>query len=212
MPRLHRRDGSDTVMRIRPGVFFLFTAIVAVPLSAHPHVFINNKMTVQFDENTLKGIVFHWTFDDMFSNMILTDYKSDKSGQFSPEVSKEMKSGSFDNLENYHYFIALTVNGRKVAKVKIEQFSPSVEDKNKLVYTFSVPLNVPIKAVEQTVRLIVYDDTYFVAFDLLHMEDVKLDAGQGVEYQTAIEKSKVKPLWPGQYMPDNLVIRFKENQ
>jgi ABC-type uncharacterized transport system substrate-binding protein len=80
------------------------------------------------------------------------------------------------------------------------------------VYTFSVPLNVPIKAVEQTVRLIVYDDTYFVAFDLLHMEDVKLDAGQGVEYQTAIEKSKVKPLWPGQYMPDNLVIRFKENQ
>ena len=27
----------------------------------------------------------------------------------------------------------------------------------------------------------------------------------------AVEKSKVKPLWPGQYMPDNLVIRFKEN-
>lgn len=189
-----------------------FVALVPLPLSAHPHVFINNRMTIQFDQMALKEVSFQWTFDDMFSNMILTDYKPDENGQFSPKVIKEMKSGAFDNLENYHYFIALAVNGKKVARFKIEKFTPSVVDKTKLVYAFSVPLNVSLTPQQQTVRLTVYDDTYFVAFDLLHMENVSINAGQEVDCKADIEKSKVKPLWPGQYMPDNLVIRFKENQ
>jgi len=66
-----------------------------------------------------------------------------------------------------------------------------------------VPLEVPISADDQTVRVTAYDDTYFVAFDLMRADD-------GVSVGLSIEKSKVKPLWPGQYTPDNLVIRFKE--
>jgi hypothetical protein len=34
---------------------------------------------------------------------------------------------------------------------------------------------------------------------------------EGVSVGLSIEKTKVRPLWPGQYMPDNLVIRFKES-
>jgi ABC-type uncharacterized transport system substrate-binding protein len=194
--------------RFLAGLFPLL--IVGIfPAVAHPHVFINNKMTVLFEGGTLQGISFQWTFDDMFSNMILSDYDPKRTGQFDAARIKALKAGAFDNLENYHYFVAMTIGAKPVSRFTIEQFSPSVTDTKKLVYSFFIPLKVAVQAKEQSVRLTVYDDTYFVAFDLLHLDDVKVAAGPDVACDLAIEKTKVKPQWPGQYMPDQLVIRFK---
>ena len=60
-----------------------------------------------------------------------------------------------------------------------------------------------------TVLLTVYDDTYYVAFDILHVDNVKVQSGSDVGCSLSIQKTRVKPQWPGQYMPDQLVIRFK---
>jgi ABC-type uncharacterized transport system substrate-binding protein len=177
---------------------------------AHPHVFISNKMTVLFDGGMLKGMTFRWTFDDMFSEMILTDLKPNADGNFSAKQTATIKAGAFDNLENYHYFLAFFVGEKRLKKIRIEQFTPRVLDGGKLVYSFFVPLDVPVTTDEQNVRVTVYDDTYFVAFDLMHAEDVTVEGDDGVSVGLSIEKTKVKPLWPGQYMPDNLVIRFRE--
>ncbi len=187
----------------------LLTTAAAVA-SAHPHVFINNTMTVLFDQGKLAGITFRWVFDDMFSQMILTDFKPAADGTFSSKVTATIKSGAFDNLENYHYFLAFFVGKKPLRKFRIEKFTPSVIKGNKLVYSFYVPLGLPVTAEEQTVRVTVYDDTYFVAFDLMHTQDVTVSSGQDVAASLSIEKTKVKPLWPGQYMPDQLVIHYKE--
>ena len=40
------------------------------------------------------------------------------------------------------------------------------------MYSFFIPLNIPVQPTDQTVRLTVYDDSYYVAFDLLHLDDV----------------------------------------
>jgi ABC-type uncharacterized transport system substrate-binding protein len=187
----------------------LLLLLAALPAGAHPHVFVNNKMTVAFDGGMLQGISFTWTFDDMFSNMIMSDYDPKHTGQFDAAQVKEVKAGAFDNLENYHYFISLAVGKKQLSHFTIEGFTPSVADKTKLVYTFFVPLKVPVQSADQAVRVTVYDDSYYVAFDLLHLDDVTVQAGQDVTCNLSVEKTKVKPLWPGQYMPDQLVIRFK---
>ena len=142
--------------------------------------------------------------------MILTDFKPDGEGKFSAKQTAGIKSGAFDNLENYHYFLVFTVDGKRLSKLRIQQFTPSVIDGGKLVYSFFVPLDVPVSAEEHAVRVTVYDDTYFVAFDIMHTDDVTMTGDNAVSVGLSIEKSKVKPVWPGQYMPDNLVIRFKE--
>ena len=157
----------------------------------------------------LQGISFTWTFDDMFSNMILSDYDPKHTGRFDAAQVKAIKEGAFDNLENYHYFVAMAIGKKQVSHFKIEKFTPSVTEENKLVYSFFIPLNIPVQPTDQTVRLTVYDDSYYVAFDLLHLDDVTVQAGPEVTSVLSIEKTKVKPLWPGQYMPDQLVIRFK---
>ena len=181
----------------------------ALPLSAHPHVFIDNKMTVEFENGVLQGIGFNWTFDEMFSGMILSDYDPKRTGKFDPGQVKAVKAGAFDNLANYHYFISLEVGDRKLDHFTVERFSPSVADKGKLVYSFFVPLKIPLRPTPQTVRVTVYDDSYYVAFDLLHLEKVNVLAGPKANCDLSIEKTKVKPLWPGQFMPDQLVIRFE---
>ncbi|MGA2640255.1 MAG: DUF1007 family protein [Spirochaetia bacterium] len=191
-----------------PGAAALFFLSV-MPAYAHPHVFVNNKMVVSFDAGMLQGISFTWTFDDMFSNMILEDYDPRHTGQFDAAQIKAVKEGAFDNLENYHYFIALAIGNKQISHFKIERFTPSVVEKGKLVYAFFVPLKVPVKPAEQSVRVTVYDDSYYVAFDLLHLDDVSVQAGDDVACDLSVEKTKVKPLWPGQFMPDQLVIKFK---
>jgi ABC-type uncharacterized transport system substrate-binding protein len=187
----------------------LLLFVGSFPALAHPHVFINNKMNVLFEAGMLQGISFQWTFDDMFSNMILSDYDPMHTGQFDAARVKAVKQGAFDNLENYHYFVAMTIGARPVSHFTIQRFMPSVTETQKLVYSFFIPLKIAVQAKEQSVRLTVYDDTYFVAFDLLHLEDVTVTASPDIACDLAIEKTKVKPQWPGQYMPDQLVIRFK---
>lgn len=198
-------------MILRRLVLGFFLAVIVAPVVvAHPHVFINNKVTVVFDGGKLSGMTFRWAFDDMFSEMLLTDFKPDAEGNFTPKVIATIKAGAFDNLENYHYFLAFFIGSKRLKKVRIEQFTPSVVEGKQLIYSFFVPLDLPVTAAEQTVRVTVYDDTYFVAFDLLHADDVTVKGDQGISVALSIEKTKVKPLWPGQYMPDQLVIRYME--
>jgi ABC-type uncharacterized transport system substrate-binding protein len=176
---------------------------------AHPHVFINNRMIVQFDGSTLAGIAFTWTFDEMSTSLFLDDYHPQDDGSFDAKSAASLKENAFDNLVNYHYFLAFSLGGKPIAKFKVERFVPSMVDKTKLVYTFFVPLSLPAKDAEQTLRVTVYDDTYFTAFDILHLEAVSVTGDKDVAYRLAIEKTTVKATWPGQYMPDQLVIRFK---
>jgi ABC-type uncharacterized transport system substrate-binding protein len=182
----------------------------ALPALAHPHVFIANRTTVTFNQGVLQGISFQWTFDPMFSAMILGDYDPAHTGRFDAAGAAALKAGAFDNLVNYHYFIAIWVGEKPVKKFPIQKFTPSVADKGRLVYSFFVPVKLPVTSADQTVLLTVYDDTYYVAFDILHVEDVTVQSGPDVTCDLSVQKTKVKPEWPGQYMPDQLVIRFKE--
>jgi ABC-type uncharacterized transport system substrate-binding protein len=210
MKKKDRGDvGRMSLRRILVSV--IFAAVTVVPVFAHPHVFINNKMTVLFEGGMLKGIAFRWTFDEMFSAMILTDFKPDAEGSFSAKTASGIKAGAFDNLENYHYFLAFSIGNKPLKKIQIEEFTPSVVEGGKLVYAFFVPLNLPVTGQEQAVRVTVYDDSYYVAFDVMHADDAVIKGAEGVSVTLSVEKTRVKPVWPGQYMPDQLVIRCKES-
>jgi ABC-type uncharacterized transport system substrate-binding protein len=202
-----RRYGMPVCPRMVLAAVFTFASVAAF---AHPHVFIANKMEVVFDGGTLKGITFTWNFDKMFSSMMLTDLPAQADGSFTPKTAAALKAGGFDNLKNYHYFLAFQVGSRALTKIKIEQFTPRVIDGVTLVYSFFVPLDIPVTASQQTIRVTVYDDSYFVAFDLMHVEDVTITGSDGVTCAVSVEKTTVKPAWPGQYMPDQLVLRMKQ--
>ena len=107
-----------------PALLALFGLVAALAAFAHPHVFINNKMTVLFGDGVLKGMTFRWAFDDMFSEMILTDFKPNADGNFSAKQTATIKAGAFDNLENYHYFLAFFVGEKRLKKIPNRAVQP----------------------------------------------------------------------------------------
>jgi len=159
----------------RSAISLLFAAATVMAVAAHPHVFINNKMTVVFKQGELEGMTFRWTFDPMFTTMILADVAPNAEGEFTEKQTNQIKTTAFDNLANYHYFLAFVIGKTSLKKIRIEQFSARVVKHNNLVYSFFVPLGLPVTPEEQTVRVTVYDDSYYVAFDLTHADDVTVE-------------------------------------
>ena len=186
----------------------IIVALPALGAYAHPHVFISSHVAVDFEADALTRVSVDWTFDELFSQMILADYDAGKKGSFTETEAAALKKGAFDNLRNYHYFLALSVDGKAITLPPIKDFKPSIRD-GKLVYVFSLPFDLKIPATTRELRITIYDDTYYVAFDKMSPDDVALRSGEAVETAVSIEKTKVKAQWPGQFMPDQIVLRMR---
>lgn len=186
----------------------LLALVPALGVHAHPHVFITSGVSIAFDGPTLTRISVDWTFDELFSQMILADYDPGRKGSFTDAEAAALRKGAFDNLRNYHYFLALFVGGKAVALPPIKDFKPSVRD-GRLAYSFSLPLALQIPASTLELRITIYDDTYYVAFDKMSPTDVAIVAGDAIDAAVTIEKTKVKAERPGQFMPDQIVLRMK---
>lgn len=192
----------------RVAVAILIALVPALGAYAHPHVFISSRVAVDFDADSLSRVSVEWTFDELFSQMILADFHANKDGSFAEAEAAALKKGAFDNLRNYHYFLAFYVGGKHIALPPIEEFNPSVRD-GKLVYAFSLPFAIPIGDTAIELRITIYDDTYYTAFDKMSPSEVVLRGGDSIDAAISIEKTKVKAVWPGQFMPDQIVIRMK---
>jgi ABC-type uncharacterized transport system substrate-binding protein len=100
------------------------------------------------------------------------------------------------------------LNGKPLALPAIGDFKPTLRA-GKLVYSFSLPLALPIAATGSELRITIYDDSYYVAFDKMSPSDVAIRSGDSIAVAVSIEKTKVKAEWPGQFMPDQIVLRMK---
>ena len=62
--------------------------------SAHPHVFVEHAITVIVGADGLEGLQFAWTFDEMFSSMIVLTFDADKDKTFSARRGQDRSSRS----------------------------------------------------------------------------------------------------------------------
>ncbi len=189
-----------------PIVLLLLFSVPAV--FSHAHVFINSRVVFLFEDEDLKGLRVEWLFDKFFSAMIINDYDRDKNGRFSIQEVREVEAGGFSNLRNFEYFVTLWINGRQKHVTTVTQFNAEIRN-GRLFYTFTVPFMMKALASKQEVRMRLYDDTYYVAFEAVTPEDVEARGGApSVERTITVEGAKAKPLYAGQYMPDEIVLRF----
>jgi nickel/cobalt transporter (NicO) family protein len=193
--------------KVQTGLALTALLLAAPALFAHPHVFITSKVSLQVATGEVRTISVSWTFDELFSEMEIADFDKGKKGSFTAQESAALKRGAFDNLKNYHYFLALFVDGKQRELPRIEGFTPKIEE-GRLIYSFSLPLDLPIPSSGCEIRLTIYDDTYYVAFDKMSPSDVGIEGDGSASGTIAIVKTKVKAEWPGQFMPDQILIRL----
>jgi len=129
----------------------------ALPVSAHPHVWIEADATVVLGSNGhITALNIAWTFDELYSE----DTAIDVPGR-TPADLRPLLADTLPNLKPWLYFTDLRVNGARQAFGTVKTYEARWQD-GRLTYAFTLPLAPAVAVSGLPVALRMYDPTYFV--------------------------------------------------
>ena len=154
---------------------FFFPLINAVPAAAHPHVFIENKVTFVFDAEKVTALRLSWVFDDVFSDSLLMQFDADGDGKFDDLESKAVGEGTLPNLKMFHYFTYIWLDGKQLDPIDPTDFAASADHKRIVTFQMTVPLPQPVDPRTAALATEIYDREYYVQVDLAQQDPVSLE-------------------------------------
>jgi ABC-type uncharacterized transport system substrate-binding protein len=192
---------------IKIAVIVLIIFLPAISLFSHPHVFIENSFAFIFDDNNLEGIRVKWVFDEMFSASVIMDFDIDRNNIFEGKEIKAVEEGAFSNLENYHYYLYVTIGNTQSTVSTIQDFTAEIKN-NRIIYYFFVPLDIKSENKEKRVQVGCYDNTYFCHVYNSETDPVILENNSGLECSWEIVEDKDNVYWVT-IIPEVVVLQFR---
>lgn len=145
----------------------LLALLILAPASearAHPHVFIESESEVLMNEKSeITGIRHRWLFDEQYTAFALVGMDTNKDGAFSQEELEPLAKENISSLHEFDYFTYLHQQ-KQALKLKDPINAELTYLNNELVLTFTLPLEKPISASGNPVKLAIYDPEFFIAF------------------------------------------------
>jgi ABC-type uncharacterized transport system substrate-binding protein len=191
-------------------LFILISSFISFLLTAHPHVFIDNRVFVLFGDKGLTGFRHEWSFDEMFSSTIIQEFDIDADGKFDEKEIKELQKGAFSNLKKHNYFTNITINGKRFKIQEIKDFYARI-DEDIMIYDFFIPCEVSATADNQEAQIAVYDSTYFVQVMWASQDPYVFDDTSKVEVSHEVIEDEKSAYYFGQIIPEALRIRFRRS-
>ena len=177
---------------------------------SHPHVFITQRIKIIFDEQGLAGFRINWTFDDMFTSMIVGDYDQNKNKILEKSEVALIKKEAFSYLSSSNYFTFVKING-KVFDVKfIQNFSAKLHEK--LVYNFFIPCHVAATSKLKNVCVVSYDPSYYTAIFFADKHSISSEHSQAFKIKTLIKEDQSTSIYYDQVNPWALFLDFCTKQ
>lgn len=137
----------------------------AVPAMAHPHVWIEMRSDVVFnDEGRISGVNLIWTFDDNYAEMALDGLDGNGDGVYSDAELDPLTRENLASLKDYEYFTVVRFDGEKQAFGEITEYG-QIYSNGKLQLHFQVPLTAPLDPRAGKFLFKVYDPEFFIAID-----------------------------------------------
>lgn len=185
----------------------LLATVPAATVRAHPHVFINNVTSVVFEGGKVVALRMEWSFDEVFSMLILEDFDKDRDKRFSKAELTTLEEGAFSNLRFLSYFTHLRLGAAEPKPVEhVRGFDATVKA-GIVHYSFTVPLETPVDPRQTPFAFSVYDDSFYVAVELDKHDPVRI-AGTGSEgCHYAIREDKENPIYFGMVFPRRVDLR-----
>lgn len=152
----------------------LLAAGMALPAAAHPHIFIDAKVAVVFDDGgAVSGLRHDWTFDSAFSAWMVQGLDVNGDRQTSPEELQGLADENMVGLAEYGFY---TSAGNQAEPMS---FQPSgdqrmVYEDGRVTLSFSVEATAP-QPIEGRFELAVYDAEYYVAITFSGPGDITLE-------------------------------------
>ena len=199
------------IVKLRMGAILAFVVFLLSMFPSlcfpHPHVFIENTLTIVFDRQGLEGILVKWIFDEFFSSMITGEFDSNHNGELEDTEIRTIKEKAFVNLANFEYFTFIKIE-KKIFNVKyVRNFSAALAG-GKLIYEFYIPCHVKATPAFKEFTITQYDPTYYTSVAFAKDNPVRLDSDSDFEVSYRIAKNTKKAYYFGQVNPVEVILKF----
>ena len=131
-------------------------SLAATSALANPHVWVEARITFEFEDHRVDALSFAWRFDYFYSSHAIRTHDLDGDGVLAPEEVRALRTDSFDPLARFDYYVHVWVGDARRAVQEVDRFSARVEDE-RLVFEFSVPIAPPADPGEGPVVVSVFD-------------------------------------------------------
>lgn len=140
-------------------------------LHAHPHSWIEMKTHIEGENGMITGFSMEWSFDAMTSMYMLDG--EDVSPEKEEETFKNLAASVIENMMYEHYFTYF-YDGEEPIKYQVAEHAKFKRDKAKMILTFDLPLSKPKPVTRDSLRMLIFDPSYFVDMSWIANEDVTL--------------------------------------
>lgn len=165
---------ATTLARI--AAFPAILATVATPALAHPHVWVDVKTAVVYEDGRLVGLRHAWTFDEGYTMMAIEGLDTNGDGNYDRDELSELAQVNIDGLKEFDYF-----NYAKLGDAPLEFGAPEdywLEYKGGiLTLHFTLPLKDAVLATAEGFTFQVYDPSFFISFEFVKEKPITLANG-----------------------------------
>ena len=152
-----------------------YVSLVAVSFSpmtqSHPHSWIEMKTYIEGKDGVITGFKMEWSFDAMTSAYMLDG--EDTSPEKEQETLRNVSASVLENLKYEHYFTYF-YDGDTPIRYLPAHSDTLTRDKAKLVLSYELPLANPKPVTRDSLRLLIFEPSYYVDMTWLSKSDVVL--------------------------------------
>jgi len=149
-----------------------FLLLLAGPAMAHPHVWIEARSDVVFDDKGMIVALNHeWTMDEAYTEAAVDGLDVNHDGVYAPDELASLTKENIDSLKEYAYFTAMKAGTTPVVFGDVIEAGQLWSNK-RLKLHFRLPLKTPVDPRQQKVFYRVYDPGFFIAIEFPGKEAV----------------------------------------
>jgi len=146
---------------LRSKTIFALLLLAVVGAFAHPHVFVDAKVQVLFNEKGLSGVKNHWVYDEIYSTAMVSSADSDGDGKLSSQEGEILKSSILGEIYRSNYFNYIQFGADFLKAGNIKNFKASVVNR-RLALDFVVEFTAPVGADYSMLVIVVADPSNYV--------------------------------------------------
>lgn len=190
-------------------LILLLCGLFATVAFAHPHVFVDAKVKVLFNESGLTGIQNHWVYDEIYSTASIASVDKDGDGKLSANESESLKSVVLNEIAKSNYFNYVQSGSDFLVAQAVENFRASVKN-GRLVLDFVVGFSAPVGTDYSMLVIVVADPSNYVQVTA-DMENADVAAPESMDVEYFSDSLEGLSLFRA-FLPyvEGLYLRFKK--
>jgi ABC-type uncharacterized transport system substrate-binding protein len=164
-------------MNLRPTHLLpaLLAALLAAPAAqAHPHEFVEARLTLRFDDSgTLERIGVEWRYDAFTSMLILADLGLNPAAEaLSPDEEAQLAGFDTNWPDDYNGDLWPYLDDAELALGRPEDPSARLDD-GQIVTQHWRALETPLDPAAGALSVMVYDPEFYVSYAISHQSGVE---------------------------------------